>query len=620
VQRMARRNAVVKKLASVETLGSATVIASDKTGTLTKNEMTIQRIRSASGEVHLTGVGYRPDGAALAGRTKLTDPQLTREATMVLGVGSLAGNAQLACRDDEWEIHGDPTEAAFLVAAHKLEGNLGRTRGFIRHAEVPFSSERKMMSALVEGMPLGPDTATLMLVAKGAPEVLMPRCRALQVGEVVVAFDDARRAAAVAAADELSALALRTIAVAYRPLHGDRRELCADDEQNLIYLGVVGIIDPPRDGVAEAVAQAHRAGVRVVMITGDHRATAARIAEELGIVDPGARAVSGAELDALSPVQLRQVTASVSVYARVAPQHKLQIVAALQAQGEVVAVTGDGVNDAPALKAADIGIAMGITGTEVTKDAARMILGDDNFATIVAAVRQGRLIFDNIKKFLRYLLSSNIGEVFTVFFGVVFAGLLGITGASTEAVVVPLLATQILWINLVTDTGPALAMGVDPEIDDVMARPPRQMSDRIIDRPMWTGILSIGLVMGIATLLTMDICLPGGFVDGADSLDVARTAGFTTLVLAQLFNTLNSRSGTTSAFRYLFSNKWLWVSLGVVVVLQIAVVEVPFLQAAFGTSSLDLPHWGVAIAMASVVLWFEELRKLASRMTQRARR
>ena len=287
VQRMARRNAVVKKLASVETLGSATVIASDKTGTLTKNEMTIQRIRSASGEVHLTGVGYRPDGAALAGRTKLTDPQLTREATMVLGVGSLASNAQLACRDDEWEIHGDPTEAAFLVAAHKLEGNLERTRGFVRHAEVPFSSERKMMSALVEGMPLGPDTATLMLVAKGAPEVLMPRCCALQVGEVVVAFDDARRAAAAAAADELSALALRTIAVAYRPLHGARRELCADDEQNLIYLGVVGIIDPPRDGVAEAVAQAHRAGVRVVMITGDHRATAARIAEELGIVDPG---------------------------------------------------------------------------------------------------------------------------------------------------------------------------------------------------------------------------------------------------------------------------------------------------------------------------------------------
>ncbi len=340
--------------------------------------------------------------------------------------------------------------------------------------------------------------------------------------------------------------------MAYRRLDeaGASDRLDEGDERDLVYVGVVGIIDPPRPEVADAVAEARRAGVRVMMITGDHPVTAERIAEDLGIADPGATAVTGAGLDALDADQLREVTATTSVYARVAPQNKLQIVDALQAQGEVVAMTGDGVNDAPALKSADIGVAMGITGTQVTKEAAVMILADDNFATIVAAVRQGRVIFDNIKKFLRYLLSSNMGEVFTVFFGVVLAGFIGITEASDGSVAVPLLVTQILWINLVTDSGPALAMGVDPEIDDAMARPPRRMSERIIDRQMWLGILSIGLVMAAVTLLTMDIFLPGGVVQGSDSLEVARTAGFTTLVFAQLFNAFNSRSATSSAFRH----------------------------------------------------------------------
>ena len=613
VQRMARRNAVVTKLHSVETLGSATVIASDKTGTLTKNEMTIQRIRTSSGEVELTGVGYRPEGSALAAGRQLSDPALAREARMVLAGGSLANNAQLSFRDGEWQIQGDPTEAAFLVAAHKLEGTVDRARQFERHAEVPFTSERKMMSVLVSGQ--GDEGAAV--VAKGAPDVLLRRCIAVQVGERVLPLDSDRRAAAFAAIEELSAQAYRTLGVAYRWLDGagatDR--LDEGDEKDLVYVGAVGIIDPPRPEVADAVAEARRAGMRVIMITGDHPTTAARIAEDLGIVGLGATAVTGAELDTLSAERLREVTATTSVYARVAPQNKLQIVDALQAQGEAVAMTGDGVNDAPALKSADIGVAMGITGTQVTKEAANMILGDDNFATIVAAVRQGRVIFDNIKKFLRYLLSSNMGEVFTVFLGVVFASFIGITGASDDAIVVPLLATQILWINLVTDSGPALAMGVDPEIDDVMARPPRRLTDRIIDRQMWLGILSIGLVMGVITLLTMDIFLPGGLVEGSDSLEVARSAGFTTLVFAQLFNAFNSRSETTTAFRHLFSNGWLWASVALGAVLQIAVVQIPFLQTAFGTAPLDMTHWGVAIAMASGVLWFDELRKLVLRAT-----
>lgn len=616
VQTMARRNAVVKKLHSAETLGSASVIASDKTGTLTKNEMTIQRVATASGEVALTGIGYRPDGEVHAGPDgdggPLTDEPLLREVTMVLGGGSLANDAQLVEDDGEWTVQGDPTEAAFLVAAHKLAGTVDRVAEFERRGEVPFTSERKLMSALVDP----PGDGAWALVTKGAPDVLLGRCTAVQVGAETVPLDDDRRSAALDAVERLSDRAYRTLGVAYRRVaEGLGPEGLEEHEADLVYLGVVGIIDPPRPEVTAAVAEAHRAGIRVMMITGDHPVTATRIATDLGIVEPGARAVSGTELDALDAAGLRETTRTVSVYARVAPQNKLQIVDALQADGHVVAMTGDGVNDAPALKTADIGVAMGIAGTEVTKESAKMILGDDNFATIVVAVRQGRVIFDNIKKFLRYLLSSNMGEVFTVLLGVLFAGVVGLEGAAGGgAVVVPLLATQILWINLVTDSGPALAMGVDPETDDVMARPPRGMHERIIDARMWTGVLSIGLVMGVATLLTIDIFLPGGLVEGSDSLAVARTAGFTTLVLAQLFNVLNSRSETTSAFRQMFAGRWLWGAIGLGLILQVAVVQVPFLQVAFGTASLDLAHWGVAVAMASSVLWFDELRKLLWRV------
>lgn len=614
VQRMAARNAVVKKLHSVETLGSATVIASDKTGTLTKNEMTIQRIRTASGEIELTGVGYQPDGTALHNGGEITDPALATEASMVVAGGALANNAALYCRDGQWEIEGDPTEAAFLVAAHKLADATDRTQRYHREGEIPFTSQRKMMSVFCRG-----DDDRPTLIAKGAPDVLLGHCAAMQVGDDVVPLDDARRERALADVDELSRQAFRTLAVAYRRVDDTEVHDGVDEalEHDLIYLGVVGIIDPPRDEAADAIADARRAGIRVLMITGDHPGTAARIAEDLGIVESGASAITGQQLDELSWRELVDVSATTSVYARVAPQHKLRIVDALQSQGHVVAMTGDGVNDAPALKSADIGVAMGITGTEVTKEAAKMVLGDDNFATIVAAVRQGRIIFDNIKKFVRYLLSSNMGEVFTVFFGVLFAGFIGLTAAPGEAVVVPLLATQILWINLVTDSTPALAMGVDPEIDDVMRRPPRRLTDRIIDRQMWAGILSIGLVMAAVTLLTMDMFLPGGLIEGSDSLEVARTAGFTTLVFAQLFNTFNSRSETTSAFHRLFSNPWLWAAVAVGAMAQVAVVHLPPLQAAFGTTGLDLAHWAAAIAMASAVLWFDEVRKVILRLSGR---
>jgi Ca2+-transporting ATPase len=466
------------------------------------------------------------------------------------------------------------------------------------------------MSVLVEDQ-VGEKTR---LFTKGAPDILLARCEAIQVGTGSVGMDQARRATAVAEVERLSELGYRTLGVAYRTVDTQGPELAEDldesAEHGLVYLGVVGIMDPPRAEAAAAVGQAHRAGIRTIMITGDHPVTARRIASDLGIVGPDGRAITGPELDELTEEEFRATAREVSVFARVAPRHKLRIVAALQADRQVVAMTGDGVNDAPAVKAADIGIAMGITGTEVTKEAAQMILADDDYATIVAAVQQGRVIFDNIKKFLRYLLSSNMGEVVTVVFGVVFAGFLGLTAATGSGeLVVPLLATQILWINLVTDAAPALAMGVDPEIDDVMVRMPRRPEDRIMDRAMWERIMLIGVVMGAATLLTIDMFLPGGVIPGSDSLEVARTAGFTTLVFAQLFNALNSRSETTSAFRGLFTNKWLWGALGLGIVLQVLVVQVPFLQEAFGTASLDPGQWLATIAMASVVLWVEELVK-----------
>ena len=615
VQRMARHNAIVKHLSSVETLGSASVICSDKTGTLTRSEMTIERVMTLSGATNVTGVGYAPEGQVEHQGAPLESGPLHAEQVVVLGGGSLAGNADLRqAAGGGWEIHGDPTEAAFLVAERKLGVTERRQQRFERVAEIPFTSERKMMSSIERDHEHGD---ALVIVTKGAPDVLLQRCTQARVGMDVVALDDALRARILADVDSLTDAALRTLAVAYRPL-GAGEDAQGNDamERELIFVGTVGIIDPPRPEAALAIKEARGAGIRVIMITGDHPRTAARIAADLGITEAGATALSGIELDALDDAAFKDAVRKTSVYARVAPAHKLRIVAALQADGQTVAMTGDGVNDAPALKAADIGVAMGITGTEVTKEAAKMILADDNFATIVQAVREGRGIFDNIRKFLRYLLSSNMGEVLTVFLGVVGAGILGLTGsdaAAGHAVVLPLLATQIRWINLVTDSGPALAMGVDPSSGDVMARPPRRRDERVIDARMWSGVIQVGAVMALATLLTIDLYLPGGLIEGTHKLDNARTAGFTVLVLAQLFNCFNARSDRRSAFASLFVNRWLWGSIALAVLLQVAVVHLAFLNVAFGTVPLSLEQWALCTAMASAVLWTSELRKLAVR-------
>ncbi|GAA4890650.1 cation-translocating P-type ATPase [Tessaracoccus lubricantis] len=619
VQVMARRNAVMKDLHSVETLGSVSVICSDKTGTLTRNEMTLREIVTASGRVRLTGTGYAPEGdVEIDG-----GDEAAAEARRLLASGVIANNAQLSRGDDgQWGIQGDPTEAAFLVAQHKLEGVAERVGWYERDAEAPFDSDRKLMSVL------GHREDQHRVFAKGAPDVLLGKCVQEQVGRGQRPLTDERRDELSRTIERLSEQGYRTLGVAWREAEdADRDGFDESAEHDLVWVGVVGIIDPPRDEAATAIAEAHGAGIKTVMITGDHPVTAARIARDLGIIEDGSsqRAVTGRDLDALSDGELTDVVRRTSVYARVSPEHKLRIVDALQADKQIVSMTGDGVNDAPALKSADIGIAMGITGTEVTKEAGEMILGDDNYATIVAAVRQGRVIFDNIKKFIRYLLSSNMGEVATVFLGVVLGSFIGLADPGNPgATVVPLLATQILWINLVTDSGPALAMGVDPEIDDVMHRKPRAHDERIIDGHMWGRIIGTGLVMGLTSLVIYDLTLPGGFLGGLEhlvgtdqQLDVARTTVFTSLVMMQLFNALNSRSDMGSAFHHLFTNKWLWLSILGAAAAQVAVVQVPFLQHAFGTTSLDWIHWAVAVGAGLTVLVYEEIVKAVRRAATR---
>ena len=608
VQRMAAHHAIVKKLHSVETLGSASVICSDKTGTLTRNEMTVERVVVPSGEVELTGTGYAPEGDMVSIDGSAVPENVANEVLATLGAGTLANDGEL--REGEkpgtWEIVGDPTEVSLVVAARKTHADK-KFAHFDRVAEIPFTSERKRMSVITRN---ATDAGKLTVFAKGAPDVLLSYCDRIYVNGAIRKLTEGDRQDILDTVERLSREAYRTLGEAFRPLETDSlaqipgirtnsageisdiSEQAEAIEAHLVWCGMVGIIDPPR------------------------------IASDLGIIAKDGKALTGDELDAMDEAQLDKATSEVSVYARVAPEHKLKIVESLQRQGNIAAMTGDGVNDAPAVKSADIGVAMGITGTEVTKQSAKMILADDNFSTIVAAVREGRGIFDNIRKFLRYLLSSNVGEVFTVFFGVVFAGWLGIKNPESVGVTVPLLATQLLWINLLTDAAPALAMGVDPMTEDVMNRKPRKLTDRVIDGAMWGDIVYIGIIMAAVTLIGMDMHLTGGlFTDrsvdamGHDAQMVeARTMGFTILVFAQLFNALASRSHLQSAFVGLFSNKWLWGAIGLSIVLQLLVIYVPFLNTAFGTTPLPPMAWLECIGLAFFVLVASEIRKIFLRM------
>ena len=669
VRRMAEHHAIVKKLHSVETLGSASVICSDKTGTLTRNEMTVERVVTPSGEVQLTGTGYAPEGRMIAipdaGLMPTPSPAQDAaqlEAVAVLAVGALANDGELrenvdageasAASATTWEAVGDPTEVSLIVAARKVKADR-KYANYTRVGEIPFTSDRKRMAVVAQD---NADAGRLTVFAKGAPDVLLGYCSRIAVNGAVRPMTQGDRQQILAAVERLSAEAYRTLGQAYRPLGtasladvpgvrinaaGHVADIADQSdvlESDLIWVGMVGIIDPPRTEVRDSVAEAHRAGIRTVMITGDHPLTAARIASDLGIIetdrngsaagadDLSGKVLTGVQLDELPDERaFDNATREISVYARVAPEHKLKIVESLQRQGNIVAMTGDGVNDAPAVKTADIGVAMGITGTEVTKQSAKMILADDNFSTIVEAVREGRGIFDNIRKFLRYLLSSNVGEVFTVFGGVMLAGFLGITQPGSQGVTVPLLATQLLWINLLTDAAPALAMGVDPSTDDVMARKPRKLTDRVIDGQMWGDIIFIGIIMAAVTLIGMDMHLAGGlFTDrsvdaiGHDAqMTEARTMGFTILVFAQMLNALCSRSHDKSVFVGRLANKRRWGAIALSALLQVVVIYVPFLNTAFGTVPLSAGAWVECLGLAMIVLVASELRKCVLRAMHR---
>ena len=633
VRRMAAANAIVRKLPAVETLGAATVICSDKTGTLTRNEMTVRAAFAAGALVEVGGSGYIPEGDFTVEGAKLSPATPEHDAVaQMLRAAALANDAALVNSEGRWRVQGDPTEGALVVAARKFGLSDSELARFPRIAEIPFTSERKRHTTvhLDREKP-----GELRVFVKGAPEVLLAKSRYLWERGEAVALDESRRADLARRNDALAGQALRTLAIATRTVPAaslgldsqaaaDRTpdiELPDSVEEDLVLLGLVGMIDPPRAEAKAAVAIARRAHIRSVMITGDHPATAKAIARELEIFEPGALLVTGADLRTMGEAGLDEIVEQVRVFARVDPEHKLRIVGALQRKGHIVAMTGDGINDAPALKAANIGVAMGITGTDVSKEAADMVLTDDNFASIVKAIEEGRGIYDNIRKYLVYLLSSNAGELLTMFAGVMLAGVLGLVSAE-PGLFLPLLAAQLLWINLVTDGPPALALGIDPKDPDVMQREPRNRGTGVLTTEDWLRLAGIGLVMMVGTLAVLDAYYPGGLItlfaagtgpNMADEIH-ARTMAFTTLMMFQLFNVFNCRSAWRSAFIGLFENKWLLAAVALSLLTHVLVIYVPFLQAAFHTVALSTFDWLVATAVAAVLLVAMEVVKLVRRM------
>ncbi|HWM91921.1 MAG TPA: cation-translocating P-type ATPase [Thermoanaerobaculia bacterium] len=586
VQRMVKRHVLIRRLPAVETLGSVSVICSDKTGTLTKDEMTVRRLYAAGRSYEVTGAGYAPEGSFLLDGKEADPPEPLLE---LLRAGTLASDAHLAFGEGEeeagWRIQGDPTEGALIVAAAKAGLDKRKLdEGCPRAGEIPFTSESKRMTTLHD------TSEGVTAYAKGAPEVILQLCTKHLGESGEEPLDDAAREAIAAEGRSMAESALRVLAVARK--RGATQE---DAESGLTFLGLAGMIDPPRPEAKEAIRTCDQAGIKALMITGDHPVTAQAIARELGVLRNG-RAVTGAELDRLDDAELAREVEAIEVYARVSPAHKLRVVGALQERGHSVAMTGDGVNDAPALKKADIGIAMGITGTDVTKEASDMMLTDDNFASIVAAVEEGRGVFDNIKKYLMFLLSSNIGEI----------GLMA--GASLAGLPMPLSAVQILYVNLATDGLPALALAVDPPEDDLMERPPRDPHRGIFTRPVVT-LLVIG---GIWSAL-VNLGLFAWAVQSGRSLREAMTMTFVLLVLIQFYKAYLYRSDRHSALRHPFSNRWLNLAVAWELGLLALIVYLPAARELFGTYALPFRDWLLVNVLAATIAPVLELAKWMER-------
>lgn len=590
VQRMIRRQAIVRRLPAVETLGCATMICSDKTGTLTQNQMTVRKVWCDGMWLEVTGEGYQPQGTFKAGGQHI-DPQQMPSLKLLLRAAALCNNATINTiaagqnhrqrvkgdREADIVLQGDPTEGALVVMAAKAGINRQDVeKNSQRQAEFPFDSTRKRM-AVVYGS--GEQVVTYV---KGAPDVILPRCMGIWMQGWLQPMTTQLRLQLAAANETMGGQALRVLALAWRKLPAGIDLQEAVVEQDLIFLGLAGMQDPPRPAAIRAIYKCRQAGIKVAMVTGDHPVTARAVAAELGLSAGADQVMTGTQLDQLDETQLVKLVRQVTIFARVSPQHKLRIVKALKAQGEVVAMTGDGVNDAPAVKEADIGVAMGINGTDVTKEAAGMILADDNFATIVAAVEEGRGIYDNIRKFIRYLLSCNVGEVLTMF----LAALLGFP--------LPLLPIQILWVNLVTDGLPAMALGVDNPDPDLMHRPPRHPRESVFAHGLAWKIAGRGVQIGLSSL--------GLFVAGwvlYSDLAMARTMAFTTLVFCQLFHVFECKSERYSPFEVgFFSNQFLVMAVLVSVCMQLAVLYLPSLQVVFKTVPLDWFQWFLILVVS----------------------
>lgn len=600
VRRMVQRNALIRKLPSVETLGSATVICTDKTGTLTQSEMTVRKIGLLDRVVDVTGDGYAPEGDFRVDG-KSVSPE-DRDLHLALKIGVLCNNAQLRNHGGDgsgWSMVGDPTEGALLTAGAKAGlWREGLEKEYSYLAELPFDSDRKRMSTIWESTG-GEVTAAV----KGAPDVVLSLCTRVQQRADVRAITAEDKGSILGLNEQLAAEAMRLLAVAYRRLPDGLGNLSVEElENDLIFAGLMAMRDPPRPEAKQAIAEARRAGLEVVMITGDHRSTAEAIASELDLLREGDICLTGAELDQTSDDQLAEIVERVRVYARVSPEHKLRIVRAWEGTRHVVAMTGDGVNDAPALKEAAIGIAMGITGTDVSKESSDMILTDDNFASIVAAVEEGRTIFDNIRRFIHFLLSCNIGELLAMFL------------ASLAGMPLPLLPIQILWVNLATDSLPALALGVEQAEPGVMERPPRPPTEGVITRDMARLMAFQGLIIGILTLgaFAFEYYVIGG---GAER---ARVMAFSTTIFAQNIHAFNVRSNTYSVFELgLFSNRWLVVAFVVVILSELAIVYVPFLQPIFKTMPLSLADWSIVVGLGLMPLVIMEAIKFVNKLLGR---